>query len=205
MIIPQATEYGRCPKDAPVGLICDAGATAEDFYDSPLTQNVQVCGHPFFKNTKSNSFRVPILSACNITTRYPGTVTIKFSVTNSAGFTSRVERTLVVESVCLPGSRLCNNLVDCSVLGYTCESELAITDLGGRVEARGPIISLVTYPFLGGSIECGLVQTLTRLAWGEAIASAAVDLRAMSLVNRGLGGCAIDTLAPIGSIYQVAF
>eukprot|EP00798_Chlamydomonas_sp_ICE-L_P026814 gene26816-4408_t len=32
-----------------------------------------------------------------------------------------------------------------------------------------------------------------------------VDLGAMSLVNRGLGGCAIDTLAPIGSIFPVAF
>eukprot|EP00798_Chlamydomonas_sp_ICE-L_P011238 gene11238-18863_t len=250
MTIPQATDYSRCPKGAPVGSLCDAGATAEDLYDGPLTQNVKVCGYPFFKNARSTSRLVPILLACNITTRYPGTFTIKFSVTNSAGFTSRAERTLVVESVCLPGSRLCNNLVDCSVRGYTCESELAITDLGGRVDALRPIISLVTYPFLGESIEVkrgtpyafcnGTIPTADQLcepgalAFGFSLAGvnatledannvtqhivacprpdclvgtpcSKVDLGAMSLVNRGLGGCAIDTLAPIGIIFPVAF
>eukprot|EP00798_Chlamydomonas_sp_ICE-L_P030221 gene30221-35209_t len=250
MTIPQATVYSRCPKGAPVGSLGDAGATAEDLYDGPLTQNVKVCGYPFFKNPRSTSPLVPILLACNIITRYPGTFTIKFSVTNSAGFTSRVERTLVVESVCLPGSRLCNNLVDCSVSGDTCESELATTDLEDRAEVQGPIISLVTYPFLGESIEVkrgtpyafcnGTIPTTDQLCEPGAIAfefslagvnstledannvtqhivacprpdclvgtpCSKVDLRAMSLVNRGLGGCAIDTLAPIGSIFPVAF
>eukprot|EP00798_Chlamydomonas_sp_ICE-L_P004363 gene4363-14486_t len=250
MTIPQGTGYSRCPKDAPVGSLCDAGATAEDLYDGPLTQNVKVCGYPFFKNARSTSRLVPILLACNITTRYPGTFKIKFSVTNSAGFTLRTERTLVVESVCLPGSRLCNNLVDCSVRGYTCESELAVTDFGGSVEVLRPIISLVTYPFLGESIEVkrgtpyafcnGTIPTTDQLCEPWALAfefslagvnatledannvtqhivacprpdclvgapCSKVDLGAMSLVNRGLGGCAIDTLAPVGSIFPVAF
>eukprot|EP00798_Chlamydomonas_sp_ICE-L_P008465 gene8465-4909_t len=227
MTIRQATVYSRCPKGAPVGSLCDAGATAEDLYDGPLTQNIKVCGYPFFKNARTTSPLVPILLACNITTRYPGIFTIKFSVTNSAGFTSRVERTLVVESVCLPGSRLCNNLVDCSV-GDTCKSDLATTDLGGSVKVLGPTISLVTYPFLGESIEVkrgtpyafcnGTIPSRGQLCEPGALAfefslagvnatleDANNDLGAMSLVNRGLGGCAIDTLAPIGSIFRIAF
>eukprot|EP00798_Chlamydomonas_sp_ICE-L_P008501 gene8501-4860_t len=230
MTIPQATAYSRCPKGSPVGSLCDAGATAEDFKDGPLTQNIKVCGYPFVKSARSTSPLVPILLACNITIRYPGTFTIDFSVTNSAGLTSRVERTLVVESVCLPGARLCNNLLDCSVQG-TCESELAVTELEERSKVPGPIISLVTFPFLGESVELcepGAVAFEFSLAGAGATLEDAnnvtqrivacprpdcllgapcstVDLGAMSLLNRGLGGCKVDTLAPIGTIFPVAF
>eukprot|EP00798_Chlamydomonas_sp_ICE-L_P008476 gene8476-4837_t len=230
MTVPQATAYSRCPKGSPVGSLCDAGATAEDLEDGPLTQNIKVCGYPFVKSTRSTSPLVPILLACNISTRHPGTFKIKFSVTNSAGFASRVERKLVVKSVCLPGSRLCDNLVDCSVAGI-CKSELAITVLGEKSEVPRPTISLVTYPFLGESVELcepgavafefslagagatledanNVTQNIVACPRPDCLVGApcsAVDLGAMSLVNRGLGGCAIDSLAPVGTIFPVAF
>lgn len=63
------------------------------------------------KNTDCCRSNIPISLACGIDTNLPGEYNITYSVTNSLGFTGKVDRTLVVSSICEPGEKLCSNKV----------------------------------------------------------------------------------------------
>jgi hypothetical protein len=54
---------------------------------------------------------VPIHIACGINLTAPGSYMIEFSVSNSAGQSAAVSRTLVVSSVCDIGEFLCSDQV----------------------------------------------------------------------------------------------
>jgi hypothetical protein len=54
---------------------------------------------------------VPLLLACKITGDTPGEYNLTFSVTNSAGLTSRIVRRLIIKAVCPEGESLCSDKV----------------------------------------------------------------------------------------------
>ncbi|GMH32250.1 hypothetical protein BSKO_00084 [Bryopsis sp. KO-2023] len=110
--IDQGTSYSKCPDEAPVDLLCDRGAEAFDPHDGILTSRMEVCSTDE-RQTPYRS-RVPLSLACDFDTYVPGQYSIVYSVTNSRGMISKVERVLIVASICPPGERLCNNKVDCS-------------------------------------------------------------------------------------------
>ena len=51
------------------------------------------------------------LRACNLDTSTPGNLTVAYSVTNSAGLSAGVNRTITVQIVCAVGEHVCNNKV----------------------------------------------------------------------------------------------
>ena len=89
--------------------MCEMGATASDGQQGVLTSQLLVCGQPFIPS--GNQKLIPVLLACNISTLISGYYPITYSVTNQAGFTANVTRSLVVQQVCQAGERLCNDLV----------------------------------------------------------------------------------------------
>jgi hypothetical protein len=110
----QGQPYGRCPADAPPELLCDPGAIATDALDGVLDHLILVCGHPLYRparNTAASQALVPIHIACGINLTAPGSYNINFSVSNSAGQSAAVSRTLVVSSVCDIGEFLCSDQV----------------------------------------------------------------------------------------------
>ncbi len=83
-----------------------------------LERRLTVCGQPWAAQEtgggtwgSSSAPLVPVLLACNISTKVPGDYNITYSVTNSAGLTSETWRTLTVMGICPAGERLCADLV----------------------------------------------------------------------------------------------
>eukprot|EP00892_Ulva_mutabilis_P001791 jgi/Ulvmu1/11612/UM008_0013.1 len=86
--------FSKCPRNAPVDLICDQGATASHPVDGDLTPYVNAC-RPGLR------FATYGIQACTYDTSTPGVYSLTFSVT-VPGTTSRASttRTLVVYPVC---------------------------------------------------------------------------------------------------------
>lgn len=55
--------------------------------------------------------QVPLLMACNISSDAPGDYNITLSITNSAGLTTSLNRTITVLADCLPGEKWCADKV----------------------------------------------------------------------------------------------
>ncbi len=105
--------YDTCSPTQSVQAVCDRGATATDAVDGVITNAIRVCGFPTTRDpTIKNPKPLPTVAvACKINTFVPGYYNITYSVTNSAGLTASVNRTLFVQSVCPSGQTLCSDQV----------------------------------------------------------------------------------------------
>eukprot|EP00775_Hariotina_reticulata_P011535 gene11535-11678_t len=104
--------YDRCASDASISAVCERGVAAIDAKDGNMERQVLVCGSRWWAAVHQRA--VPLLLACNITADTPGDYNLTFSVTNSAGLTSRVVRRLIIKAICPEGELLCPNKVTCS-------------------------------------------------------------------------------------------
>lgn len=106
------TAYDRCASNAPLGTLCDRGATAVDALDGPLERTLFVCGSQW--QTSGGVRAVPVLMACGINGDVPGEYNLLFTAINTAGLTNSVTRRLVIKAKCPAGETLCGDKVSCS-------------------------------------------------------------------------------------------
>ncbi|GLC66107.1 hypothetical protein PLESTF_000385600 [Pleodorina starrii] len=121
--IQQGTPFDRCTAVVPQDQPCDPGAVATDSRDGNLDLRVMVCGVPL-RASRAGQTLLPLLLACNASTATPGNYTIVYSVANSAGRSTSVSRTLVVQAVCPAGEVLCADGITCSEAGGICAGDL---------------------------------------------------------------------------------
>ncbi|KAK3267327.1 hypothetical protein CYMTET_24107, partial [Cymbomonas tetramitiformis] len=135
--IPQGQAYFPCHLACDLSLVCDQGVDAVDELEGRLQQYVLACGQPF---------REWGLRGCGITVESPpGRYTVTFTVSNSAGHSASVSRSVLVQAQCLEGEFLCDNQVDCSQ-GGSCpmaDPTAASNELGDEENQR-PSIRLRT-------------------------------------------------------------
>jgi hypothetical protein len=75
-----------------------------------MDRQVLVCGNRW-RPASAGARVVPIALACNVSMATPGEYQVNFTVTNSAGLTAFVTRTLRVKAVCPSGESLCDDKV----------------------------------------------------------------------------------------------
>ncbi|GIL59280.1 hypothetical protein Vafri_14181 [Volvox africanus] len=113
--LQQNEGFDRCSSNASITDVCDRGTNALDPLDGNLDRHVTVCGHPFY--VAKMQVPVPVLLACGISTRDPGTFNLTYTVHNSAGASASTWRQITVRPVCPLGERLCEGMMSCSVDG----------------------------------------------------------------------------------------
>eukprot|EP00798_Chlamydomonas_sp_ICE-L_P031297 gene31297-6445_t len=104
--------YGRCPDPVQTStslLPCDRGAIAMDDVEGDISRRITACWNGEASIQSSSLFILSGLSACKLDPKTWGAFTITFSVTNSAGRSAAVSRTLKVTKVCDPGSTPCSD------------------------------------------------------------------------------------------------
>eukprot|EP00798_Chlamydomonas_sp_ICE-L_P013353 gene13353-19195_t len=104
--------YDRCPDPVQSGtslLPCDRGAIAIDDVEGDISRKVTACWNGEASIQSSSLFILSGLGACELDPQAWGTFTITFSITNSAGQSAAVSRTLKVKKVCDPGSTPCSD------------------------------------------------------------------------------------------------
>jgi len=96
--------------------VCDAGVYAVDSLQGLMSSRIVACLDTQLASgiVPPIPFAVGGLLPCNLDTGRPGKVNITFSVTNDAGLTSAVNRTIVIAPICGNGERLCAGLLTCS-------------------------------------------------------------------------------------------
>ncbi|GLI60150.1 hypothetical protein VaNZ11_002188, partial [Volvox africanus] len=109
MELVQNSKFDRCADTSPFKSLCDKGAVAKDPRDGNLDRRVTVCGQPLYPG--HGLTRVPVLQACGVSTRHPGSFNLTYTVRNSAGASASTWRQITVRPVCQPGERLCSNRV----------------------------------------------------------------------------------------------
>lgn len=195
--VQQLAVYDRCAANAPIGAICDRGASASDDRDGNLDRFVLVCGAPL--RPAASTRPVPLLLACNITTDVPGTYQLNFTVTNSARATANVSRAIRVVSLCSPGEVLCPDRVSCSA-DMVCLSSLPRTT---------PVSTAPSSSGSSSSTSTGSTSSAVSNKAAAATAAAAVSSTKPAATNQApaISLITTDALGPVvyirqGSSYQ---
>eukprot|EP00798_Chlamydomonas_sp_ICE-L_P012337 gene12337-15513_t len=106
----QHIKYSMCPppvRTSTSANACDRGAVSMDSVDGDLSDTVVACWNGKASSKGGAVFSTNGLAACALNPDEWGTYSIIFSVTNSAGLSASVTRTLQVQKACLPGSDPC--------------------------------------------------------------------------------------------------
>lgn len=157
--------YDRCAPTAPLSALCDRGASAVDALDGPLDRVITVCGSPW--RGAGGARLAPVLLACGIDGDRPGTYSINFTATNSAGLSAAVSRRIVVRARCPEGEQLCPDRVTCSE-GGTCFARAPAPTSAGNASANATTAAAAGAP-------TGRVGAATAQAAAKA-AAAAMDM-----------------------------
>eukprot|EP00798_Chlamydomonas_sp_ICE-L_P003741 gene3741-13800_t len=164
-------------------IACDRGAVAVDSVDGDLSDTVVACWDGKASSKGGAVFSTNGLAACALNKDNWGTFSITFSVTNSAGLSASVTRSLQVQKACLPGSDPCpdgscagdtgaclnadgsvnvNNIInlDSTSTTTTTSTSSTSTSTGIPVVNIAPIITARAVPGAGSSVNVVSVKQL---------------------------------------------
>ncbi|KAK3273248.1 hypothetical protein CYMTET_18494, partial [Cymbomonas tetramitiformis] len=148
--IAQGDPYLACLADAPLDMVCDRGAEAEDGTDGVLTSYIRACAPAGdAKAGTTSNFAAAGLAACQLDTSAGGReVNISFTVQNSAGAQATVVRTVVITPHCAPWEHTCADRVSCSEAGV-CQAGLAAAQAEEPPVDAPPALNLMVSEALG--------------------------------------------------------
>jgi hypothetical protein len=125
--VPVGMPYFACGVGRAVspGTPCDPGAMALDKEDGDVSRHVTVCAP---QGVYTSLFKNIGVSGCRVDTSVPGKHVITFRVTDSAGKSAAVNRTVLVVPACLGNERVCPGTLVCSIGQGFCDDGGAEAD-----------------------------------------------------------------------------